>query len=329
MVQVRELIESPGFSGVVSVVVDGQSILQHASGLANREVGIPNASNTRFATASVSKIFTALCVARLVEVGRCRFDQSLPDIVPQLRLHYDDTFTLASLLCHRAGLGDYIDDDAALPFAGMDVARLDSTGAFLPHVLQVPRYAPGEFRYSSAGYILLGLVIETLTGKSYPEAVAEWVTGPAGMIATGFPPLDGPCDDVAIGYLPDGTPNFNHIPRVGGADGGIVTTVADLQALFRGMAGRDFISEATKQFLWQPLSPLKAQQAYGHGFYIDEVAGRTWYGHTGSDPGVSARVAFTQDPYRSIVVLCNVESVAFRTFRLILESLEETGGKAY
>jgi CubicO group peptidase (beta-lactamase class C family) len=265
-----------------------------------------------------------VCIARMVDAGLCRFDQSVIQIVPMLRHHFDPGVTLGALLSHTAGLGDYIDDDAELPFAGMDVAKLDCVSAFLPQVLCVPRLVPGAFYYSSAGYILLGLMIETLTGTSFPAAISHWVTEPAGLRSTGFPPLDKPSVGMAVGYLPDDRPNFEHLPRVGGPDGGIVTNVADVQRLFDRLGSGDFVNETSRQYLWREVGHVSENVAYGCGFYINKACGESWYGHTGSDPGLSARAAFAPASDSSIVLLCNRQSVAFKVFRLALQWLHES-----
>jgi CubicO group peptidase (beta-lactamase class C family) len=323
--ELRDFLESDAFSGVAAVLVDGGMVLEFAGGTADRRTGRPNRPSTRFATASVGKMFTAVCVARLIDQGHCRFEEPLVAIVPELAPHFDDGVTLATLLSHRSGLGDYIDDDAELPFAGLDVARLDRPEAFLPLILEAPRFPAGEFRYSSAGYILLGLAIERITGLGYPEAIARWVTKPAGMTSTGFPRFDAPPEDMAVGYLPDDRPNFEHVPIVGGADGGIVTTVDDLLRFFESLRSDGLLREATRRSLWQSVHSFNERTFYGYGFYINHACGRHWCGHTGSDPGVSARVAFTAAANSSIVVLSNQGSAAFRVFRLILRALEEIG----
>src|SRR5262249_20519702 len=129
--ELRDLLQSDAFSGVVAVAIEGRPLIEFAGGFANRRTGRPNTLQTRFATASVSKMFTAVCIGRLVDAGHCRFDQPLVDIVPALRRHFDRDLSLESLLSHQSGLGDYIDDDAELPFAGMDLDRLDCPEAFL------------------------------------------------------------------------------------------------------------------------------------------------------------------------------------------------------
>jgi CubicO group peptidase (beta-lactamase class C family) len=308
---------SPGrFSGIVSIVHNGQERLIFTSGLSNRQTGRAITRTTRFLTASVSKMFTALCVARLIEKGMCGFEQPVGEIVPSLAPHLDSSVTLVSLLSHRSGLGDYIDDEAALPFAGMDVARLDCLEAFLPLVLNVTRHQNGKFRYSSAGYVWLGLAIERITNLSFPEAIAQWLTRPAGLTSTGFPRIDAVSDDLAVGYLADGSSNLGRLPVVGGPDGGIVTSLSDLLILFGQLRNDSLISRKTLDFLLRPLSKINDRLSYGCGFYISKVHGQTWYGHTGSDPGLSARVAFSLQSDSSIVVLSNCDNLAFPVFRL-------------
>lgn len=322
--ELYKLLHSSAFSGVISVTVDGQQRIEFAGGLANRALERPNTLATRFATASVSKMFTAVCIGRLVDAGRCKFEDLLGDIVPSLRCHFDQDFSLESLLSHCSGLGDYIDDDAELPFAGMCVTSLTCPQAFLPYVLQAKRREAGKFHYSSAGFILLGLVIESLTEQPYPAAIARWVTEPAGMRLTGFPSMDIPPEDVAIGYLRNGSPNIGHLPSVGGADGGIVTNVEDLLRFFRCLREGRLLRDSTREFLWRSVSTISSSRAYGHGFYIDHAGGQTWYGHTGSDPGISVRVACSMASESSIIILCNCDSAAFSVFRLVLEWLDET-----
>lgn len=311
-----QLLESDTFSGVAVVRHEGRTLVEFAGGLADREAGRENRIATRFATASVSKMFTATCIARLVDAGLCRFEQPLIEAAPSLRQHFDEEMTLAALISHCSGLGDYLDDDAELPFAGMDVARLDCPHAFLPHILRVPRRVAGEFCYSSAGFILLGIAIEELTGEPFADAMSHWVLEPVGMNSTDFPDMDVPSADLAIGYLPDGRSNAGHLPRKGGADGGIATTFADLLRFFGCMRNKDFLSKRAHEFLWQPCGQISEISSYGHGFYLTPIGHEVWPGHTGRDPGVSARVAFSPTSDSSIVVLCNSNEMAFRVFRL-------------
>lgn len=326
MDDLRAWVDAPGFSGVVSVIRRGEVLFTEARGFANREAGERNGMNTRFATASLSKMFTAVCIARLVDAGLCRFDMPVAEVVPFLQPKCGEEITLASLLSHRSGLGDYIDNNAAMPFDSMDTSKLERPIDFIPYLLtRMFKYEPGSYRYSSAGYILLGLAIESLTALPFTEAMRRWVIGPAGMMDTGFPPLDAPATGMATGYLKKrgGEPNFRHLPRIGGPDGGIVTNVTDLLWFFACLRGEGLISQASREFLFEEQSWFDPSGSYAHGFRVDTIGKRKWYGHTGSDPGVSARVAFSPDEESSIIVLCNTDDVAFGAFKLACQRLNE------
>ena len=317
MDELRACVDAPGFSGVVSVIRRGEVLFREARGFANRRAGEKNGMGTRFATASLSKMFTAVCIARLVDAGLCKFDMPVAAVVPFLQPKCGEEITIASLLSHRSGLGDYIDDNAALPFDGMDTSKLERPIDYMPYLLtRMFKYEPGSYRYSSAGYILLGLAIESITALPFPEAMRRWVIGPAGMMDTGFPPLDAPAAGMATGYLRNGEPNFHDLPRIGGPDGGIVTNVADLLWFFACLRGEGLVSKESRRFLFEEQSWFDPSGSYAHGFRVDEISKRKWYGHTGSDPGVSARVAFSPEEESSIIVLCNADGVAFPAFRL-------------
>jgi len=319
----RDYVDAPSFTGVISVIRRGEVLLKSVRGSANRESGERNLMSTRFATASLSKMFTAVCIARLVDAGLCKFDMPVAAVVPFLQPKCGDEITIASLLSHRSGLGDYIDDNAVMPFDGMDTSKLERPMDFMPYLLtRMWKHEPGSYRYSSAGYILLGLAIESITALPFTEAMRRWVIGPAGMMDTGFPPLDAPAPGMATGYLKRGGPNFHHLPRIGGPDGGIVTNVADLLWFFACLRGDGLISRASRDFLFEEQSWFDPSGSYAHGFRVDPISKRKWYGHTGSDPGVSARVAFAMEEESSIIVLCNADDVAFPAFKLARQWLE-------
>lgn len=100
-----------------------------------------------------------------------------------------------------------------------------------------------------------------------------------------------------------------------GPDGGIVTSVDDLLILFDRLRTNSLISWKTLDFLLQRISKINDRLSYGYGFYISQVHGQTWHGHTGSDPGLSARVAFSLHSNSSVIVLCNRDRLAFPVFR--------------
>ena len=114
--EVADELLAGGFSGIVRVVHRGKPLVQYGAGRTRAGSGRAIGNDTRFAAASVSKMFTAACIAQLAEHGLCRLEEPVADYVPKAHT-FGEGVTLDALLSHRAGLGDYIDDDAALPFA--------------------------------------------------------------------------------------------------------------------------------------------------------------------------------------------------------------------
>lgn len=316
-------ISSDAFSGVIHVEVDGEVLVDEAAGQTRFEAGNAINRSTRFATASISKMFTAACVARLAERGELNLDDAVIKHLPDHTDWLDGDVTLDALLTHRSGLGDYIDDDAELPFEALPVAELTTVSSFLSMVRQVDRFEPGTFRYSSAGFILLGLVVERVVGMSFIDAVSELVLSPAELDATDFCRVDDDDTQFAWGYLKDGCVNHAQVPHCGGPDGGIVTTVDDLQSFFRWLKSDTFASQQVRDRLWEPVSVVERDDCfYGRGFDVLKRGGRRWIGHTGSDAGVSARAVVDVDSESTIIVLCNRQSIAFRVFRKAMDAVE-------
>ncbi|MAX25382.1 MAG: hypothetical protein CMJ19_12850 [Phycisphaeraceae bacterium] len=319
--ELEETLYCSRFSGVVQMKLHGQICLEHVAGQKRLDGGQPIELSTRFSVASITKMFTAVCVMQLVEQGTVGLDATLVSYLPEIEGKLPAGVTVDGLLTHRSGLGDYLDDDAALPFVDMPVEQLDHVRAFLPYVLDVQLHEPGRFRYSSAGYVLLGLLIEKVTGLSYQDAVKQMILEPAELSQSGFDAMDAPELDFAMGVLDDGQSNLTHLPAIGGPDGGILTNVTDLVAFWEWLNTRSGLRREYLELFWDKVTVHNPSVAYGRGFDVLTFADQTWCGHTGSDPGISARVVFARESDSHIIVLCNRSSIAFKTFRLIRDAL--------
>ncbi len=323
--ELKACLDDGAFSGVVQVKLHGQICLEHVAGQKQLAGDDPIVLSTRFSVASITKMFTAVCVMQLVEQGLVALDASLVSYLPELAGQLPQEMTVDGLLTHRSGLGDYLDDDAQLPFEHFPLKQLDHVRAFLPYILDAPRYEAGRFRYSSAGYVLLGLLIEELTGVSYQDAVKQMILEPADLVQTGFDAMDNPLTDFAVGVLSDGRSNLAHLPAVGGPDGGILTNLPDLIAFWDWLNMGSGLSANHRELLFEKVTIHNPSVAYGRGFDVLTFANQTWCGHTGSDPGISARTVFARESDSHIIVLCNRISIAFKIFRLIREELMNTG----
>jgi CubicO group peptidase (beta-lactamase class C family) len=216
------------FSGAVLVRRGGRALYRGAAGLASRQPPTPNTPETKFNIGSVDKAFTRLAVEQLAAEGKLSLSDpigkhvaGLPDATARV--------TLQQLVEHRGGTGDIFGPryDAA------DRTALRELRDWLPLFADQPlAFEPGAGqRYSNAGYILLGLAIEKVTGRAYRDHVRERIFAPAGMADTGAHPIDAATANRATGYTPgdDGlSDNRATLPWRGTSAGGGYSTVDDL-----------------------------------------------------------------------------------------------------
>lgn len=241
------------FSGTVAVNHGENRIFTRAYGLANRAWQIPCSADTRFDTASITKVFTAVATLQLVERGAFGLDTSVVDYLELRGTAIPPTVTPYHLLTHTSGIADDADEEAGERYEDLFIAKpnysVTETADHLPNfVSKPPNFAPGEgCRYCNVGFILLGLMVERATGTRYRDYVCEHVLAMAGMTRSGFFRMDVVEPDVAEGVEPimDGARivgwrrNIYAFPPVGDPAGGAHVTVGDLLAFQRALsAGR-------------------------------------------------------------------------------------------
>ncbi|WP_081770168.1 serine hydrolase domain-containing protein [Luteimonas huabeiensis] len=209
----RAVAEGRIVGAVVVVARDGRIVHARAAGLADREAGRPMTVDTPFRLASMTKPVVSVALMRLVEQGRLRLDDPvtrwLPGFRPRLADGSEPVVALHHLLTHTSGLGYGFQEPEDGPYHRLGVSDgLDHAGIDLDENLQrlarAPlHFAPGTAWRYSLGIDVLGAVIERASGRSLPEAVAQLVTGPLGMLDTGFVAVDPGA--LAVPYA-DGAP---------------------------------------------------------------------------------------------------------------------------
>ncbi len=219
-------------SGSFLVTRGGETLFEHCAGLADRAAGVPVTPATRFALASFTKMFTAVAVVDLVSAGSLSFETPVVEVLPADRRPSTllPEVTVHHLLSHTSGIADYCEEEEDSPFYVEDYGSLwvdrpcysiERPADFLPLFGDLPPYRPpGEqYQYSNAGYIVLGLVVEQVTGRPFTEVVQERVFDRAGMVGSGFFRFDEPVPDVAQGYLaahrPERAVALEHLPGPG------------------------------------------------------------------------------------------------------------------
>jgi CubicO group peptidase (beta-lactamase class C family) len=312
-----------GFSGVMSVSRGPDVVFERGYGLADRAHQIPCTPQTRFAIASGSKTFTALTIVSLVADGALSLSTPARSVLgTDLPLIADDV-TVEHLLNHTSGIGDYADEDLdELPPPKVPVYELVDTENYLPALDGFPSKFPAgaRFCYCNGAYVVLALIAERVSGRSYHELIHERVLGPAAMTRTEFLRSDELPGDAALGYLEDGRTNVFVLPVRGNGDGGIYTTLEDIRrfwaALFAGrLVAAEWVDRMTSPHSggppWDPMH-------YGYGFWLDGPAVELH----GGDYGVRFRSVRDRSSGTCCTVIANVETPIFPIVARLREVIE-------
>lgn len=174
-----QFAQADEFSGVVLLAKDNHVLFERAYGFADRATRTPNKVDTQFYLASVTKVFTAVAILKLAQAGKFSLDDKLVQVLPTYLNHQvANKVTLRQLLTHTSGLGNYFGK-----FAQANFRLYPTPESFLPLFAGDPlEFEPGtKSSYSNAGYLILGLIIARVSGRSYEDFVQEQVFKPAGM----------------------------------------------------------------------------------------------------------------------------------------------------
>ena len=225
-----DLAKTDAFSGVVMIAKNDKPVFAKAYGYADAEMKIANNVDTRFNLGSINKNFTRIAIGQLVKQGKLSFDDKLIKILPDYpNRDAAAKITIGHLVNMTSGIGDFFNDK----FQAIDKKNLRENKDYLPLFGSDPlEFEPGtKNRYSNGGYVVLGLVIEKVSGKSYYDYVRENIFKPAGMASTDSYALDEPPVNTAFGYA--GTAgarsrNLSSLPGRGSSAGGGYSTATDL-----------------------------------------------------------------------------------------------------
>ena len=237
----------------------------------------------------------------------------------------DPAVTLAELLGHSSGFGDYFDEedpdaDYAEIWTRIPPGAMRGPKDFWPLLRDLPAKAPRGSRvvYNNGAFVLVGIALEEVTRQAFPDLVRREVFRPLGMTRSGFWAMDEVVDDLAIGYLPpapgagDGwRTNVFAVPAMGGPDGGVQSSAEDLVRLLDGLSGRgdaaSYLSSATRAELIGPhVASDDGVFRFGLGVLHVGDGPSTRFGHTGEDPGASVRAWTYPATGERVVVLSNV-----------------------
>jgi CubicO group peptidase (beta-lactamase class C family) len=338
----RELEAADRFSGAVGVKQGDQEPLLDAFGYASRTWKIPATVETRFDTASITKLFTAVATLQLVERDAFALDTPVIEYLGLEGKGISSEVTPYHLLTHTSGIGDDADEEAGERYENLFLERPNysvlETADYLPQFIgKPPNFAPGEgCRYCNVGYVLLGLMIERATGSSYRSYIGEHVFAPAGMNRSGFFRMDVVEPDVAEGVEAidgDGGDivgwrrNIYSYPPIGGPDGGAHVTVGDLLRFHRAVTDGRLLGPALTAELLSPKARHGARgtgshlMGFGFEFETDADEAVRCYWKEGVNIGVSGILRHYPMDDLTLAVLAVGENAAWAPIRAVDEAL--------
>lgn len=314
----NSLVAEKKLSGAVLVAKDGVTIASKAAGIANKATGAPIVLNTKFNLGSMNKMFTAVAIAQLAQARRLSFDDPIRKHLPDYpNKEVADKVTIHQLLTHTSGMGMYWNDKFMA-----QRERLLTVAAHLPLFASDPLlFSPGEkFQYSNSGYMVLGAIIEKVSGRDYYSYVQEHIYKPAGMIDTGFYEPGKEIPNLAIGYSkmsPDGKQleeaqdNTSTREVRGGPAGGGYSTVGDLVKFHVALRSYKLLNEEfTKLVTTGKVDTGGPIGRYAYGFGDKMFDGRHIVGHNGGAPGIAANFEMYPELGYTSVVLMNSDPPA-------------------
>jgi CubicO group peptidase (beta-lactamase class C family) len=318
------------FSGVVSIMQGGQLVYQGAHGYAHRGFKVLNQIDTRFRVASVSKLFTATAVLQLIESGRLEFNTQVAQALGLEETQIPQEATVYHMLTMTSGMADWFEEsgnweeDWVALIQEHPIYLFRKNEDYLPlFVHQKPLFPVGErHQYNGGGYILLGMLVEKLSGQSFFDYVHRNVFDLAGMTCTDFLALDAVSEDAAEGYIPLRDSNeqivnwkkniYSTTPEAA-ADGGASSTAADLVRFSRALRSGELLGPEMTQAILTPRVLEHAEKVHGYTwmygfanmFLLEDDEQVVRWGHTGEEDGVSCRLYHYPGPDLDVVVLGN------------------------
>ena len=327
---IDQAVSETRFSGAVFVKIDGSVEFENAYGYADRSNKIPNTVDTRFGIASGTKFLTALGIGTLIDRGELSLTSRLCDSVNIDFPHISGDVTIHHLLTHTSGVYDYYDEELVEDIDNfqLDVPCFELKGPkdYIPLFRDGKmKFSPGErFSYSNGGFILLGIVIEEISGTPYIDFIQENIFDLCDMSDSGFFAMDRLPGSTAFGYIDaeEGwRTNIFTLPIVGSSDAGAFTTVKDMDKLWTAFFDEKILPKQLTQLFLEKAVKDKDNRFYGHGVWI--------YHEDGVDPvhyliGWDAGVSFRSTcPSKNsvITVIANTSTGAWAINRAIMQWL--------
>jgi D-alanyl-D-alanine carboxypeptidase len=311
---VERSVAADRFAGAVAIGKHGRSLFSAAYGQADREKAIANTLDTKFRIGSMNKMFTAVATLQLVQAGKIKLTDTLgtyltdygnKDVASKVTIHH--------LLTHTGGTGDIFGPQ----FTAHRTELRTLTDYVTLYGTRALEFEPGSrWAYSNYGFMLLGVVIERVSGKSYYDDLRERIFVPTGMTATDSEPEDTAVPNRSVGYTkmggsPSWRPNTDSLPYRGTSAGGGYSTVGDLLRFADALLTHKLLDAKHTELLYTgKVDTPRGSAKYAYGFQ-DQVDGDArWVGHGGGAPGMNGELIIYPRSGYAVAVLANLDPPA-------------------
>lgn len=309
---VQETYRPDGPGVAVQVVRDGKVLYRKAFGMANLELGVPMSPDNVFRIGSVTKQFTAAAILQLMEQGKLSLQDDLTKFIPDYPTH-GKKITVEHLLTHTSGIASYTEMKQWTP----EVQRKDFTPTELIDFFknEPMDFEPGtKWNYSNSGYILLGYIIEKVSGQSYADYISEHIFKPLGMLHSCYGNVEPLIKGRASGYSQNGS-GYENAPYLSMtqpyAAGSLASTVEDLciwtQALH---SGKVIKPESLKKAITPCILPDGTNTHYGFGLQTGNLLGSPTVEHSGGIHGFLSDLIYLPKENACVAILTNCNCLA-------------------
>jgi CubicO group peptidase (beta-lactamase class C family) len=298
---IQSYVANKSFMGSVLVARDGKLLINQGYGDADLEWNVPNTPDTKFRLGSLTKQFTAASILLLEERGKLKIEDPVSKYLPDAPAAWEK-ITIYNLLTHTSGIPNFTNFPDYRTTESKDTTPAELVARFRAKPLE---FEPGtKYNYSNSGYVLLGYLIEKISGQSYGDFVQQNIFMPLGMAGSGIDNNATILPRRAQGYSP--SPNgIQHtgylsmtIPFSAGA---IYSTTGDLLKWEEGLFGGKVISAASLKKMTTPF-----KDNYAFGLIVNDSNGHKIIGHAGGIEGFNTSLHYYPDDKLTVVVLANL-----------------------
>ncbi|HLJ47799.1 MAG TPA: serine hydrolase [Bryobacteraceae bacterium] len=297
---VQSYVSAKTFMGSVLVARGNEVLFNKGYGMANLEWDVPNSPSSKYRLGSITKQFTAACILLLEERGKLKLEDPVKKYIPDAPAAWNK-ITIFHLLTHTSGLsnddgqGERLATTPEKMIAGLRDMPLD--------------FEPGEnWKYSNSGYVVLGYLIEKISGRRYEEFLKQNIFTPLGMKDTGYDSSSEIIAHRAAGYMSSshGLVNGGFVDMsVPFSAGALYSTTEDLLRWELGLFGGKILSPTSLQKMTTPF-----RNDYAFGLFVHSAGNRKLIDHAGAIPGFNAHLAYYPEDKLTVVVLGNFNSRA-------------------